>query len=306
MKLPDKNIFLCRPVVSHFFKMKNLLIRALSGSVYVALIVCGILFGGLWAFPLLCCVFTFLGIIEFQRMTLSSFFSTPITVLVDIIIGVSIPATSSILLIYPDVAFLLLLVIFIMVITRFVIQLYLHVDDPVRHIAISLMSWCYISLPLALLAQILNLNGGASLLLLMFTMIWLNDTGAFLVGSTIGSHRLFERLSPKKSWEGFFGGLLFSVVAGYLASILFPTYFGSLSSIALACMGLIVSVFSTWGDLFESMIKRRCSVKDSGNLIPGHGGILDRIDSLLFVAPTIFIFLILYYITSAFQIIGSL
>ena len=130
----------------------------------------------------------------------------------------------------------------------------------------------------------------------MFVMIWLNDTGAFLVGSAIGSHRLFARLSPKKSWEGFFGGFAFSIIAGYLAHSLLPEYFAGYSANALGLLGAIVSVISTWGDLFESMIKRQMGVKDSGNLIPGHGGILDRIDSLLFVAPATFIFVSVHFL----------
>ncbi len=129
-------------------------------------------------------------------------------------------------------------------------------------------------------------------MLLIFIMIWLNDTGAFLVGSAIGRHRLFERLSPKKSWEGFFGGLLFCLIAGYLAPILSADDFAGYP-MRYVGLGVLVCVFSTWGDLFESMIKRAAGVKDSGNILPGHGGMLDRIDSILFVVPASLVYLAL-------------
>lgn len=284
--------------------MKNLLVRTLSGVIYVALIVCSIMFGGWWAFPLLCCVFAFLGIIEFQRMSLPEFFKTPLTVLVDLVTGMLI----LMVLFVPDPLIISLIVfaVIALILIRFVMQLYLKESDPVRHIAISITSWFYIVLPLFVASLFLHIPMGQPLLLLMFVMIWLNDTGAFLVGSAIGSHRLFQRLSPKKSWEGFFGGLIFCMVAGYLTPSLFPQYLGVFSPIQLASMGLVVSVFATWGDLFESMIKRNSGVKDSGNIIPGHGGILDRIDSLLFVAPIVLLFIVFLSLNTSFQIISDI
>ena len=132
-------------------------------------------------------------------------------------------------------------------------------------------------------------------------MIWLNDTGAFCVGSLIGRRRLFERISPKKSWEGFYGGLLFSIIAGIVAGspLLADHCTASLhnanfTAVSLGILGLLVSIMSTWGDLVESMIKRTLGIKDSGHLLPGHGGILDRIDSLLFVAPATLLFLLIH------------
>ena len=110
----------------------------------------------------------------------------------------------------------------------------------------------------------------------------------------IGRHRLFERISPKKSWEGFFGGLLFAIIAGIVLNVYFADYFGTMGLGAWTAYAIVVSVFSTWGDLVESLIKRNAGVKDSSNIMPGHGGILDRIDSLLMVAvaTTIFFYLI--------------
>ena len=133
------------------------------------------------------------------------------------------------------------------------------------------------------------------LVLMMFVMIWLNDTGAYCVGSLFGRHRLCERLSPKKSWEGFWGGMAFCIIAGAVCCFINNGWSMASEGCAISLvkwvgLGMLVSLMSTWGDLFESLIKRSLGVKDSGHLIPGHGGILDRIDSLLLVAPATFVY----------------
>ncbi len=129
-------------------------------------------------------------------------------------------------------------------------------------------------------------------LLAMFILIWLSDTGAFCVGSLMGRHKLFKRISPKKSWEGFFGGLLFCLAASAFFYFYGNGVFGYLNLWQLLGMGAVVCVFGTWGDLVESLIKRSLGVKDSGSLLPGHGGILDRIDSLLLVTPALLLYLV--------------
>lgn len=129
--------------------------------------------------------------------------------------------------------------------------------------------------------------------LMVFIMIWLNDTGAYLSGRAFGRHKLCERLSPKKTWEGFWGGFALCVLAG-VAYPFFGMYDPTLWHVlSWGVFGATVSAAATFGDLFESLIKRTLGVKDSGNLIPGHGGILDRIDSLLAVAPLALIFAII-------------
>ncbi len=280
---------------------KNVAVRALSGAVYVGLIV-GSIFGPVWAFPSLCCLFAIIGIIEFQKMSQDDFYKSPRTLFVDLLIGLSMPAFVALYLTAyaPFDSFLFIFVI-VMVIFRMVMELYCHHSNPVRHIGMSIMSVVYVAVPLSFAALLNVMN--PYILLLMFVMIWLNDTGAFLVGSTLGSHRLFERLSPKKSWEGFFGGLIAAIACGYAAKTVFPDCFQNYSSMALCAIGAVVSVMSTWGDLFESMVKRTYGVKDSGNIIPGHGGVLDRIDSLLFVAPAIVIMIAILRFFEAFTLI---
>lgn len=177
-------------------------------------------------------------------------------------------------------------------------QLYVKGVQAIDSLAHSFMGLIYVALPLGMICAINSFNDGKYLLLGMFIMIWMSDTGAFLVGSAIGRHKLFPRISPNKSWEGFIGGLLFSVLSAIVLKYVFPDYYWSMSMVALCGMGLIVSIFATWGDLIESMIKRTVGVKDSGNLIPGHGGILDRIDSLLLVSPaTLFYLIIITFLT---------
>lgn len=149
----------------------------------------------------------------------------------------------------------------------------------------------YIALPVGIMSMFYTFPDGKFLLLAMFIMIWLNDTGAFCVGSLFGKHRLFPRISPKKSWEGFAGGVIFAIASAFMFKYAFPQYFESVSLAGLCGLGAVVGAFATWGDLVESLIKRTLGVKDSGTILPGHGGILDRIDSLLLVVPASVLYL---------------
>ena len=120
-------------------------------------------------------------------------------------------------------------------------------------------------------------------------MLWASDTGAYLFGRKLGKTKLFERHSPKKSWEGFFGGVFTSVLVAFIISL----FFKEISSLVWIGMAVLVVTFGTLGDLVESMLKRSLNVKDSGNILPGHGGILDRFDGLLIAAPVVFTYLYL-------------
>lgn len=126
-----------------------------------------------------------------------------------------------------------------------------------------------------------------SILLGCFILVWTNDSFAYIIGKNFGKQKLFERISPKKTFEGFLGGLFFTCIASYFISI----YSGTLNFTGWLVLGIIVSVFGTLGDLIESKFKRQAQVKDSGVIMPGHGGLLDRLDSIIFAAPFIYLFL---------------
>ncbi|MDR0970369.1 MAG: phosphatidate cytidylyltransferase [Lentimicrobiaceae bacterium] len=134
-----------------------------------------------------------------------------------------------------------------------------------------------------------NFPLGTELLLFILALVWINDIFAYLVGVTIGRHRLFERISPKKSWEGSIGGLVFTLFASGLYchfKVFLPMHIGLI-------IALLIVVFGSFGDLVESMLKRHAGVKDSGKIIPGHGGILDRFDAAFFAIPFVFVYLMI-------------
>lgn len=137
-------------------------------------------------------------------------------------------------------------------------------------------------------------NFNSSILLGAFILVWVNDSFAYLVGKNFGRQKLFEKISPKKTVEGFLGGLLFSCIASYFIA----TFTETLTFTSWLFLSIIISVFGTLGDLIESKFKRQAHVKDSGNIMPGHGGLLDRLDSIIFAAPFIYLFLrILQYVS---------
>lgn len=264
--------------------MKNLIIRALSGAVYVGIIVAAIIFGTPWV-CLLCALFTGVGLFEYYRIAGNIKGHVSVTVL-DIIAGLVL--FCAIFAHLSDHIHWEMEATFfygVCLVARIVVQVFSEDFDPVKRLAASVMGHLYIAVPLALLCGIYIVS--PALAMILFIMIWLNDTGAYLVGVSIGKHRLFPRVSPKKSWEGLFGGILFTIGAGIYLAFSFPKvtpFFGVTQFIVLS---VTVSLAATFGDLLESTFKRSAGVKDSGNIIPGHGGLLDRIDSLLLVVPTV-------------------
>lgn len=277
--------------------MKNLLLRSATGIIYVGLIVCSIIFGGAWGFPCVCMLFGLLGALEFHRLcTPEGNRSTTVTV-IDALCMLVIVASPGIFLLLTSSSHgpvtgmtVAISLIALCLLVRLTWQLYLPMANALQAITASVTGSVYIGLPLAI-ALFTYLTCGPWIVLAMFIMIWLNDTGAYVVGSQIGRRRLFERISPKKSWEGFFGGMIFSIGGALLIRYCFGTMAPGLSTGAMVAYAIMCSIIATWGDLTESLIKRTLGVKDSGNLLPGHGGILDRIDSLLFVAPATYCFL---------------
>lgn len=174
-------------------------------------------------------------------------------------------------------------------------ELYLKKKNPTGNWAYSMLSQLYVALPFALLNVLAFQNSPETssvtynpiLPLSIFVFIWLSDTGAYCVGSLIGKHRLFERISPKKSWEGSIGGGIFSIVS----SLGFAHFFPFMPGWQWVGLAIVVVIFGTWGDLTESLMKRQLGIKDSGNILPGHGGMLDRFDSALMAIPAAVVYL---------------
>lgn len=196
-----------------------------------------------------------------------------------------------------------LLTIVPVIILIIVIELYRKKGKPFDSLAHTLFPLIYISLPLSLFPHAAFSRVGIRSLLPhsgidfspwvivgFFILLWINDTGAYLAGVTMGKHRLLERISPKKSWEGFFGGLILSVIA----SLVLSEWMGVLNRAEWIIVSIIVAVAGTYGDLTESMLKRSLGVKDTGNIMPGHGGFLDRFDSTLISFPLVFLFILLF------------
>ena len=264
---------------------KSWLIRSISGIVYIGVII-GCIFWGLIPFSILAAILGVLAVYEFEKICEGISENNLPTVILD---SVGVVFLSFGWSIYPLLGWITVYLF------RLILELYMKSNNPIRCLAISLMSQIYIGLPLAAMTSIGDFIG-LHFVLVVFLMIWINDTGAFVVGSLFGRHRLFERISPKKSWEGFFGGLGFNLIAGWLFAI-GGGYFWDIrmNVISWLILALVITLFSTWGDLVESLMKRSLNIKDSGHMIPGHGGILDRIDSLLLVMPAVFIYLIIYF-----------
>lgn len=275
----------------------NMIVRAISGAVYVALIVISIL-QGQWTFTAMSILLAIGGMTEFYRLGNGKDGEHGLTLCTDIaggillVLGLSSAAThTGVETPIPAIVFLIPYLIYLL--ARPVMQLYTKEKSPLANIACSYMGQMYIALPLGLMSYIYNVYGTPHLMLALFIMIWANDTGAYLVGRALGRHRLFERISPKKSWEGFWGGMAFTIGGAMVMKYIFPTFFPTLTPLQMAGLAVTVTVFATWGDLVESLIKRTLHVKDSGTIMPGHGGVLDRIDSLLLVSPAALVYLLL-------------
>jgi phosphatidate cytidylyltransferase len=163
--------------------------------------------------------------------------------------------------------------------------------------AVTLTGFVYVAIPFSLLNFMVHPGYpnypvfNPKILIGVFFIVWIYDSMAYLFGSKFGKHKIHKKISPNKSWEGFIGGAVFSLITGYVNSLIFD----QIPTFSWLIIALLIIIFGTLGDLFESIIKRRLKVKDSGTILPGHGGLLDRFDSLLFVIPVVYVWLNLSY-----------
>lgn len=268
--------------------MNNFWQRGLTGLVFVAVIIAAITINA-WLFHLVFGIIAIAGLTEFYTLFEKS--KTNPNKIIGVVLGLIIYATS-IFCLYKDEANQILLgtVLFTFGLLS-LNELYRKKETPFENIAITVLGLIYIIVPMLLINRMIEFNHetgaitNAIPVLTIFILVWCSDTFAYLFGRAFGKHKLFERISPKKSWEGFLGGLLMSMLAGYLIA-----HFTDQNEIQFIFYGILVASFGTIGDLIESMLKRSLKIKDSGKILPGHGGILDRFDAVLFVIPIIYYF----------------
>ncbi|RKE90919.1 phosphatidate cytidylyltransferase [Ichthyenterobacterium magnum] len=266
--------------------MKELGTRALSGLLYIALLI-----GSLYSKYAVIALFFVFGIIcmaEFKKLIqLKSFF--PYVAFTILYLGFAYWSILSPVNTGVNEALQILLVITIFVQLFLIKDLFSEKTIPLFSSKRFIVTTFYLTTAFIFLISIANFDNTFTPLLLLgaFILVWINDTGAYLVGKNFGKQKLFPSVSPKKTVEGFLGGLFFSCLASY-----FITHFtGTLDFTNWLILSIIVSVFGTLGDLIESKFKRQANVKDSGVIMPGHGGLFDRLDSVIFAAPFIYLFL---------------
>lgn len=276
--------------------MKNLIVRTITGVFFVAAIVVGLLntqaMVALFALVTGLTVWEFTGLVNDRPyVTVNRFICT----VSGVYLFVAMAGYNSGMT--PATVFIPYLV---SIVYLLVAELYLQAKDPINNWAYTMLSQLYIALPFSLLNVLAFRSNGYNIEysylapLAVFVFLWMNDTGAYICGSLFGRHKLFPRVSPGKTWEGSIGGAILVMAVAVGAWYLTTTYGVNdlgLSTAEWAGMGLVVVIFGTWGDLVESLFKRTLGVKDSGNILPGHGGMLDRFDSSLLAVPAVVVYL---------------
>lgn len=279
--------------------MNNFFRRTLTGAWIVIFIL-----GGFWLHPV---SFFLTGIVlligtqyEYYQMIRST--GVRPQMIPGIITGLTAYVISTLIAsgVIPKSSFLVLIPIMLAIM---VLELYRKQDKPFDSLAHTFFSVLYTAIPFSMfpfsafsqtgLNSILPHGGitfSPGIIIGFFLLIWANDTGAYLTGMSMGRHKLMERISPKKTWEGFFGGIIIAALVAWFLS----DWLGVVDKIQWVIISLIISVAGTYGDLFESMLKRSIGVKDSGTILPGHGGFLDRFDSAIISFPLVYLFISLF------------
>lgn len=265
--------------------MNNFFKRTLTAGAFVAVLL-GCTFYNQLSFSILFLVVAVLGLLEFYSLAEKAN-AKPLKI-IGTTIGALFFITNSLVcmnLVNMQVLLLFIPILFVV----FLVELFLEKDNPFANIAFTVLGIFYVALPFSLLNYILTYSGTYSYQLLfgIFFILWSNDSGAYLAGVTMGKHKIFPRVSPKKSWEGSIGGTIASFIVAYIIS----GWYTSIHFIDWMVIAAILVIMGTLGDFVESLFKRSVNIKDSGNILPGHGGILDRFDSLIMAIPFVFAYL---------------
>lgn len=288
--------------------MNETLKRAISGAIYIILLITSILYSTqsflvLFGIFMLIATFEFCSLVQINKifpLVFVSLFYTAITLIsyyrIETENGINILMSQDVKLsININQLDITLLAITLLVSVKCIAFLFNDTIQTISKTSKYIYLLGYIVLPFIFITKISFgvKDYNPKIIIGLFILIWTNDTFAYLVGKSIGKHKLLEKVSPKKTIEGFLGGVVFAVFAGFLISKLYirpNPNFSEKSIFIWTIIALIVGVFGTIGDLIESKFKRIAGVKDSGNIMPGHGGVLDRLDSVIFVAPIVFTF----------------
>ena len=272
-------------------KLTNMTVRAFTGVLFVTIMVTCFFqpVAMVFLFALITCLslWEYSGLVNnIEDVTINRFIST----VAGVYLFLAISAVNS-GFVQPNAVFMpyLLTIIYL-----FVSELYTKNKNAIHDLSYTMLGQMYVALPLSMINVLAfrtatdgNIHFYYLLPLSVFIFLWTSDTGAYCVGSLFGKHKLFPRISPAKSWEGSIGGGVLVLVAAFLVSLLDQNHgnLSGLNTLQWLGLGLVVTVFGTWGDLVESLIKRTLGIKDSGTILPGHGGMLDRFDSSLLAIP---------------------
>lgn len=266
--------------------MNNLVVRALSGALFVGIVIGSFIWGML---PTACLlgIFMIIGLVEFYRL-----FPKAVSGNGHKFIGIIFGALIYILVIGNQFDWWTLNTLFYLIpilFLPFIGMLFTSQEQPIKGLAIQFLSWIYVVLPFILMVQVYALSGQGrewTYIIGLFLIVWSNDTFAYLTGRAFGRTKLYEKVSPKKTWEGTIGGVVIAIVAALVYA-----YFLEENFLFWGIAGAIVAPMAVVGDLIESKIKRTVGVKDTGAIMPGHGGVLDRFDAVIFATPFFYIWL---------------
>ena len=252
--------------------MNNIIIRSVTGLAYASTILISLFYDVmLFSFIIFC--FSCLTIFEFQKLVNNNNASPYLVMGLMYVFFLKQTTTNNIIL----------LVFFITIFFQFIMLRALFKDKIRKKIIIKISSYCYLVFGCFFIIVIPFSKGDLNpdLLLFIYVLNWINNSFAYLIGKNFGKTKLLSKVSPNKSWEGFGGGLIFSCFAAYL----FYMIQIDIKPIQIIICSILVPILATLGDLIQSKIKREAGVKDSGNILPGHGGFYDRMDSIVFIAP---------------------
>lgn len=267
----------------------NFVQRALTGSLFVT-VVAGCTLLSEWSYFILMFVINFMCLLEFYELVLpdkrwiEKYLGIIAGSIIFIMFASIFSADLSLAWYYHIIPIFLLM---------FIIKLFENSHNEFSTLAFQVLGLVYITMPIVMLTKMGYINSfeySFGLPMGFFLLLWTSDTGAYLAGRSFGKHKLFERVSPKKTWEGSLGGVILVSLVAYTLSRF--ELFDVVDTIDWLIIGFLIVVFGTFGDLFESLLKRNLHIKDSGTILPGHGGVLDRFDGLFLAAPAVFFYLL--------------